>query len=331
MANRFQSTNLVIDNSIDSIRKADLDLLKKINLLALDVDMALSEGYTKAQTDALLALKVDTTFLTANYYTKSQVDTIVGGYVTNDSLALTLLGYVTTTTFNSTLANYELIANITIANTASKGVRRDANRVITVDAVNFVDATTYVKQTSSSIFDIVSNKNSGDSLLNIKSDSTSGGAYIDISAGNAVCTNSQIDVLSKGPIGLINIKTLNSVSSNINIDASVIAGSSSNINLTAVNINAIGQLNIVDNTTYLLHTASNALTIHGLNTTLDGTNVYIGNVNYATINTKTKDPTGFTDPQNVVVTFDSTTRKITLTGTVEAYWRGQLIPALVSG
>ena len=45
----------------------------------------------------------------------------------------------------------------------------------------------------------------------------------------------------------------------------------------------------------------------------------------------TKEPTGFTEPENVIVTYDSNTRKVTLTGTVVAYWQGVLIPALVSG
>ena len=45
----------------------------------------------------------------------------------------------------------------------------------------------------------------------------------------------------------------------------------------------------------------------------------------------TKEPTGFTDPGNVIVTGDPTARTVTLTGTVEAYWRGSLVSALVSG
>jgi hypothetical protein len=45
----------------------------------------------------------------------------------------------------------------------------------------------------------------------------------------------------------------------------------------------------------------------------------------------TKEPTGFTEPENIVVSFNSTTKTITLTGTVEAYWRGKLITELVSG
>jgi len=45
----------------------------------------------------------------------------------------------------------------------------------------------------------------------------------------------------------------------------------------------------------------------------------------------TKDPTGFVAPVNLVVTYDSSTRKVTLTGTVEAYWQGKRITALTSG
>lgn len=51
---------------------------------------------------------------------------------------------------------------------------------------------------------------------------------------------------------------------------------------------------------------------------------YIGHEN-------TKEPTGFKDPELVVVTYDSAARTITLTGTVEAYYRGVQIAALTSG
>lgn len=45
----------------------------------------------------------------------------------------------------------------------------------------------------------------------------------------------------------------------------------------------------------------------------------------------TGDPTGFSDPTNVIVTYDSTARTITLTGTVKAYYKGRIVPELVSG
>jgi len=45
----------------------------------------------------------------------------------------------------------------------------------------------------------------------------------------------------------------------------------------------------------------------------------------------TQDPSGFFEPENVIVTGDSTARTVTLTGTVEAYWHGKPIEALVSG
>lgn len=45
----------------------------------------------------------------------------------------------------------------------------------------------------------------------------------------------------------------------------------------------------------------------------------------------TKGYTGFADPTSVVVTYDSTTRKVTLTGTVTAYYQGVVVPLLVSG
>lgn len=45
---------------------------------------------------------------------------------------------------------------------------------------------------------------------------------------------------------------------------------------------------------------------------------------------KTNDPTGFTDPENIVVTYDSINRTITLTGNVEAYYKWELVEELVS-
>ena len=45
----------------------------------------------------------------------------------------------------------------------------------------------------------------------------------------------------------------------------------------------------------------------------------------------TKDPTGFTEPGDVIVTGDPTARTVTLTGTVVAYWKGIRVDALVSG
>jgi hypothetical protein len=44
-----------------------------------------------------------------------------------------------------------------------------------------------------------------------------------------------------------------------------------------------------------------------------------------------KAPTGFIEPGDCVVTYDGTTRTVTLTGDVRAMWRGQLVEELVSG
>jgi hypothetical protein len=49
------------------------------------------------------------------------------------------------------------------------------------------------------------------------------------------------------------------------------------------------------------------------------------------VNADTKEPTGFTEPENVVVTYDATAQTITLTGTVKAYWQGNIVPELISG
>ncbi len=43
------------------------------------------------------------------------------------------------------------------------------------------------------------------------------------------------------------------------------------------------------------------------------------------------DPTGFAAPESVTVSYDESTRCVTLSGTVEAYWRGNVIPVLSAG
>jgi len=52
---------------------------------------------------------------------------------------------------------------------------------------------------------------------------------------------------------------------------------------------------------------------------------------YSIAETLTKGPTGFVDPEDVIVTYDDTSRIITLTGTVEAYYEGSRIIELVPG
>lgn len=52
---------------------------------------------------------------------------------------------------------------------------------------------------------------------------------------------------------------------------------------------------------------------------------------FSNINTITKEPTGFQYPADVIVTYDSTTRKVTLTGDTTAYFRGSLVSVLTSG
>jgi len=44
-----------------------------------------------------------------------------------------------------------------------------------------------------------------------------------------------------------------------------------------------------------------------------------------------KDPTGFTNNQNITVTYDTTNRTITLTGTFAAYYQGTLVTVLTNG
>src|SRR3990167_1776666 len=45
----------------------------------------------------------------------------------------------------------------------------------------------------------------------------------------------------------------------------------------------------------------------------------------------TKQPTGFTDTGNTIVSYDSSTRKVALTGTVVGYWQGSVVPNFSSG
>ena len=45
----------------------------------------------------------------------------------------------------------------------------------------------------------------------------------------------------------------------------------------------------------------------------------------------TKEPTGFTNNQNITVSYDSTTRKITLSGTFDAYYQGVRVRELIDG
>ena len=53
--------------------------------------------------------------------------------------------------------------------------------------------------------------------------------------------------------------------------------------------------------------------------------------NSANLVTIEKDPTGFLSPESVIVAYDSSTQKVTLTGTTTAYYQGTVVAALVSG
>jgi hypothetical protein len=70
---------------------------------------------------------------------------------------------------------------------------------------------------------------------------------------------------------------------------------------------------------------------------MTGDNVILTNsiketlVNIDNVYTITKDSTGFTAPESVIITYDSSTRVVTVTGTVEAYYRGKKITSMVSG
>ena len=50
--------------------------------------------------------------------------------------------------------------------------------------------------------------------------------------------------------------------------------------------------------------------------------IHLNNINVDTMMTDSKDPTGWVDPSAITVSYDSAARTITLTGTLEYYWRG---------
>lgn len=49
------------------------------------------------------------------------------------------------------------------------------------------------------------------------------------------------------------------------------------------------------------------------------------------MHTISKSPTGFTNNENIVVTYDSVARTVTLTGSFEAYFNGKVVPVLTDG
>ena len=56
-----------------------------------------------------------------------------------------------------------------------------------------------------------------------------------------------------------------------------------------------------------------------------------GGVSFNDVIGITKEPTGFTNQNDIVVTYDSVNQTVSLTGTFEAYWRGVKIDELISG
>lgn len=92
-------------------------------------------------------------------------------------------------------------------------------------------------------------------------------------------------------------------------------------------------------------TGSYEVTTNKENTTIDTSTTKYPTVNLLktgldlkidkTQNTLTKEPTGFTDPANVIINYDPTTQTVTLTGTVVAYYQGVNIavanPTFTSG
>lgn len=81
---------------------------------------------------------------------------------------------------------------------------------------------------------------------------------------------------------------------------------------------------------------NNKITVLGAGTEdTDGVNklqmeTFVNN-EFDTLANYTKEPTGFISPDNVIVNYNSTSRIITLTGTVTCVYKGDIIPELISG
>ena len=82
-----------------------------------------------------------------------------------------------------------------------------------------------------------------------------------------------------------------------------------------------------------LYPSDNLIVSNTLNANnLIANSIIAGNINLLTnYFNLIDDPTGFDLPQNVTVTYDSTARTITLTGTFQGYWKGVAIPGLTNG
>ncbi|MDA3856209.1 MAG: hypothetical protein PF569_08180 [Candidatus Woesearchaeota archaeon] len=89
-------------------------------------------------------------------------------------------------------------------------------------------------------------------------------------------------------------------------------------NITLNNVIDQSEINTADRVTYG-------------NTNMDALNVKEGIDELKNITTITKDPTGFFEPENLVINYDSTARTVTITTMTEAYFKGKLVPELVSG
>lgn len=62
-----------------------------------------------------------------------------------------------------------------------------------------------------------------------------------------------------------------------------------------------------------------------------GSKIKDSGINLGAISDATREPTGFSVPESVVLNYDKTTQKVTITGSVVAYFRGKLVPTMVSG
>ena len=112
----------------------------------------------------------------------------------------------------------------------------------------------------------------------------------------------------------------------MNINTSTI---DTTINSSGISLTDVSGTTSITNLSMSLTTGGESVGISAIT----GINVPLGRdykINGESFLVNAKMATGFTDPENVIVTYDSTARTITLTGTVKAFYQGQEIEALVT-
>ena len=171
---------------------------------------------------------------------------------------------------------------------------------------------------------------SNDSKVNSLINAT--GSYLTDLPDGLVSGSSQISYtgLSDIPNGIVSGSGQISFNSISDVPDGLISGS--------IQISDLGYATTGSNTFNGDQIISGALDVTG-----DITGNLIGSASYATTssfalnaidksqNVLLKEPTGFESPENVIITYDSVNRTITLTGTINAYYQGEKVDILTSG